>query len=201
MSGVAAAPAQLDQRRAVEGRALPGSSYRRREPERSILYETVRAHWKALLAAVAQSTDGGSFPRFVIAEFERFLSCGILANGFARVHCDACGKDLLVAFSCKGRGFCPSCTTRRMQGTAIHLVDRVIPRVPVRQWVLSLPRWARFLLARDPALITRTLDICLREIFNSHRRRARSAGARAARPGAITFVQRFGGALNLNCHA
>ncbi len=172
-------------------------SYRRREPERSILYETVRTHWNTLLAEVAQRTDGGSLPGFVIAEFERYLSCGILANGFARVHCDACGKDLLVAFSCRGRGFCPSCTTRRMQGTAIHLVDRVIPNVPVRQWVLSLPRWARFLLARDPALITRTLDLFLREIFKSHRRRA---GVRASRPGAISFVQRFGSAINLNVH-
>ncbi len=198
--GDAVAPAQVCERRAVEGRAAAGSSYRRREPERSILYETVRAHWKTLLAEVSQRADGGSFPRFVIAEFERYLSCGILARGFARVHCDTCRKDMLVAFSCRGRGFCPSCTTRRMQGTAIHLVDRVIPRVPVRQWVLSLPRWARFLLARDPALITRTLDLCLREIFNSHRRRARRAGARASRPGAITFVQRFGGALNLNVH-
>ena len=199
MSG-AAGPAQVCKRRAVEVRARASSTYRRREPERSILYETVRAHWNTLLAEVAQRTDGGSLPGFVIAEFERYLSCGILANGFARVHCDACGKDLLVAFSCRGRGFCPSCTTRRMQGTAIHLVDRVIPWVPVRQWVLSLPRWARFLLARDTLLITRTLDRTLREIFKSHRRRARQAGLREPRTGAVTMVQRFGSLLNLNVH-
>ncbi len=53
---------------------------RRREPERSVLYETVRTHWNTLLAEVAQRTDGGSLPGFVIAEFERYLSCGILAN-------------------------------------------------------------------------------------------------------------------------
>ena len=143
------------------------SDYRRREPEQTLLHQTVRAHWKTLLAEVAQRTDGGSLPGFVIAEFERYLACGVLAHGFARVHCGACGKDLLVVLSCKGRGFCPSCTTRRMQGTALHLVDRVLPRVPVRQWVLSLPRWVRFLLARDPSLITRTLDRALREIFKS----------------------------------
>ncbi|MFM8766627.1 MAG: hypothetical protein ACKOD9_02265, partial [Rubrivivax sp.] len=28
---------------------------------------------------------------------------------------------------------------RRMSQTAAHLVDHVIPQVPVRQWVLSLP--------------------------------------------------------------
>jgi Transposase zinc-binding domain len=78
------------------------------------------------------------------------------------VRCTACGDELLVALSCKRRGFCPSCTTRRLHDTAAHLADRVIPRVPVRQWVLSLLRWARFLLARDPQLVTRTAAV-LRE--------------------------------------
>ena len=54
------------------------------------------------------------------------------------VHCDQCGADRLVPFSCKGRGFCPSCTGRRMADTAAHLVDRVLPEVPVRQWVLRI---------------------------------------------------------------
>ena len=57
-------------------------------------------------------------PQFVEREFHRFLECGILAHGFLRVHCDACGRDRLVAFSCKGRGFCPtsSATTIAHQG-------------------------------------------------------------------------------------
>src|SRR3954463_12598535 len=76
----------------------------------------------------------------------------------------------------------------------------VLDEVPMREWVLSLPRWARFLLARDPQLITRTLDLALRTIFMVQRRRARRAGAAAPRTGAVTFVQRFGGALNLNVH-
>ena len=49
------------------------------------------------------------------------------------------GHDKRVAFSCKPRGYCPSCRARRMSRTAAHLVDHVIPHVPVRQWVLSLP--------------------------------------------------------------
>src|SRR3954468_5283939 len=70
----------------------------------------------------------------------------------------------------------------------------------MRQWVLSLPRWARFLLARDPALITCTLQLSLRGIFARQRLRARRLGVRGARTGAVTFVQRFGSALNLNVH-
>ncbi len=164
-----------------------GSGYRRREPERTLLHATVREHWKTFLAGM-EERGGASLPRFVVGEFERYLACGMLANGFARVRCTACGDELLVAFSCKGRGFCPSCTSRRMHDIAAHLVEGVIPQVPVRQWVLSLPRWARFLLARDPQLITRTLDIALRGIFAWQRRRARRAGAVGPRAGAVTFV-------------
>jgi hypothetical protein len=176
------------------------TSYQRREPENTLLHQVVRQNWKTFLAEVAARTDGSSLPGHVTAEFERYLRCGILAHGFARVRCTACGDELLVAFSCKGRGFCPSCATRRMQGTATHLIDHVIPHVPVRQWVLSLPQWARFLLARDPALITRALQVFLAEVFKSYRSRARAEGAVEPACGAITFVQRFGSALNLNVH-
>src|SRR3954470_11677666 len=76
----------------------------------------------------------------------------------------------------------------------------VLDEVPMREWVLSLPRWARFLLARDAQLITRTLDLALRTIFTMQRRRAagltRNRRERAQSP----FVQRFRGALNLNVH-
>jgi len=44
------------------------------------------------------------------------------------------------------------------------------------------------------------LAIALQEIFKSLRGRARRDGARGAKTGAITFVQRFGSALNLNVH-
>jgi hypothetical protein len=169
----------------------------RRQPEQTVLHAVVREHLETFLAETRErSADGCGWPSFVESEFRRYLDCGILANGFARVHCGDCGNDMLVAFSCKRRGFCPSCSARRMHDTAAHLVDRVIPPVPVRQWVLSLPRWARWMLARDSALATRALAIALRAISADYRRRA----GRAGRCGAITFVQRFGGALNLNVH-
>jgi hypothetical protein len=174
-------------------------AYQRRTPETSLLYEAIRKNLKTFLSEL-DGESGAGLPRFVASDFERYLRCGILAYGFARVRCGACGEELLVAFSCKSRSICPSCTTRRMQSTALQLVDAVLPAVPTRQWVLSLPRWARFLLARDPTLITRMLDHALRTIFAWQRKRARRQGAASSRAGAVTFVQRFGGALNLNVH-
>jgi hypothetical protein len=85
-------------------------------------------------------------------ELLSLLDCGILARGFLRVRCPRCRKDLLVAFSCKGRGVCPSCSGRRMADTAAHLVDDVLPLAPVRQWVPSLPFDLRCAVAFDRQL-------------------------------------------------
>ena len=67
---------------------------------------------------------------FVEREFREFLTCGCFAAGFARFRCDGCGHDRLVPFSCKARGFSPSCGGRRMAERAAHLVDHVLPDVP-----------------------------------------------------------------------
>jgi hypothetical protein len=85
--------------------------------------------------------------------------------------------------------------------TAAHLVDRVLPHVPVRQWVLSLPFALRYRLAYDAPLTSAVLGVFVRTVFASLRRRARQQwGVTHGQCGAVTFVQRFGDALNLNVH-
>jgi hypothetical protein len=128
-----------------------------------------------------RSPYGSGLPRHIDKELEAYLRCGILAHGFARVVCSRCRFEHLVAFSCKGRGICPSCTTRRMHDTAAHLVDRVIPRLPMRQWVATFPRRVRWHLAADPKLASLALREVLRVIFAFQRRRARKLGERPAR--------------------
>ena len=144
--------------------------------------------------------SGRDLPKFVRREFDAYLACGVLSNGFVRVRCQDCGDDRLVAFSCKGRGFCPSCTGRRMADTAAPLVDRVLPHAPIRQWVLSLPIQIRPMLAYDAALSRAVLNVFLRTVFAWHRRRAKQLGIKNAQCGAVTAIQRFGSALNLNLH-
>ena len=53
-----------------------------------------------------------------------------------------------------------------MSDTAAHLVDRVLPHVPIRQWVLSLPIQIRPMLAYDAALSRAALNIFLRTVFS-----------------------------------
>jgi hypothetical protein len=89
-----------------------------------------------------------------------------------------------------------------MVDTAAHLVDHVFPEVPVRQWVLSVPFALRYRLAYDSSLIRDVLQIFVRTVFASIRRRAGiPASNRKARCGAVGFIQRFSDALNLDPHA
>ncbi len=147
---------------------------------------------------------GGVVPNFVVREVDAFLGCGILAHGFLRLRCAHCAFNHLVAFSCKGRGFCPSCGARRMAERAAHWMDAVLPHVPVRQWVLSLPFALRFKAAFDA-------DICLKIVtfFNRAVRRyvrhaakcqGRVASVRHLHTGTLTCVQRFSSSLSLNVH-
>jgi len=173
--------------------------YERHEPDKTLLHEVVREQLEGFLAS--SSTREQPAPRFIEQELRAFLRCGILAHGFLRLHCDDCGQDRLVAFSCKRRGFCPSCGGRRMADTAAHLVDRVLPEVPIRQWVLTLPYPLRYRCAYDAALTSAVLRAFIRALFAELRRRAREQwDLRPEQCGAVTFIQRFGSALNLNVH-
>ncbi len=88
-----------------------------------------------------------------------------------------------------------------MSDTAAHLVDRVFPEAPVRQWVLSLPISLRYRVAYDHALCSAVLAVFLRAVFGALQRRAKSElDIVGGRSGSVTFVQRFGGSIDLHTH-
>jgi DNA-directed RNA polymerase subunit RPC12/RpoP len=175
----------------------PATGYRPRDPSHTALYQLV-AEQHATFAEVAQ--DAGGLPSFVEAAFERYLSCGVLARGFARFNCGDCGHDHLVALSCKTRGLCPSCGGRRMMSLTRHLMGAELPHVAVRQWVLSLPYPLRYRLAYDHTLCTAVHRALAAAVTQRMRRLARARGHKGAQTGSVTFVQRYGGGLNLNVH-
>jgi ribosomal protein S27E len=171
--------------------------YARHRPEATLLYQLVERHYSEFVAV--REAAGRALPRYVQEEFEAYLKCGRLEHGFLRVRCEDCHAEKLIAFSCKRRGFCPSCGARRMTDSAALLADEVLPAKPIRQWVLSLPFALRFLLATDPDALTRVLGIVYRTISAHILKRARLTRGSGA-TGAVTLIQRFGSALNLNIH-
>ncbi|EEV5907264.1 IS91 family transposase [Escherichia coli] len=122
-----------------------------------------------------------------------------MEHGFLRVRCESCHAEHLVAFSCKRRGFCPSCGARRMAESAALLVDEVLPEQPMRQWVLSFPFQLRFLFASRPEIMGWVLGIVYR-VIATHLVKKAGHTHQVAKTGAVTLIQRFGSALNLNVH-
>lgn len=173
------------------------AAYVRHRPETTLLYQVVQEYWPEFQAELAD--HGKYLPAYITKEFDEYLKCGRLEHGFLRVQCETCHDEKLVAFSCKKRGFCPSCGARRMADSAALLVDEILPHQPMRQWVLSVPFPLRFLFASNPKVMSRVLGIVYRAIA-THLTHKAGFTKPTAQTGAVTLIQRFGGALNLNIH-
>jgi len=171
--------------------------YARHRPETTLLYQVVQEYWPEFQAEL--TSHGRFLPAYVTKEFDEYLKCGRLEHGFLRVRCESCHDEKLVAFSCKMRGFCPSCGARRMADSAALLVDEVLLHQPMRQWVLSVPIPLLFLFAGRPDVMGKVLSIVYRTIA-THLTHKAGFTKPLARTGAVTLIQRFGGALNLNIH-
>src|SRR5512132_3739382 len=78
------------------------SDYVSRHPTETVLYALVRDHLESFLDHARQNYARG-LPHYVEQAFRGYLTCGVFAHGFLRLHCDHCRRDLLVAFSCQGR--------------------------------------------------------------------------------------------------
>ena len=150
----------------------------------------------------AREAYEGPLPKYVEQEFRCYLACGDFSRGFVHVQCLSCRQDKAVAFSCKLRGLCPSCAGRRMAGSAAHLVDCVIPSVPVRQYVLAFPFELSGLAATRPEVLRALSRIFWESLRRRYQRWAKRAGhgSRRVETGAVTGVHRAGASLNLHVH-
>jgi hypothetical protein len=127
---------------------------------------------------------------------ERYLDCGVLENGFARVRCAGCRKDMLVAFSCKGRGLCPSCGAKRAAETANRLREDVLEAVGHAQWVFTIPKMLRPYFLRHRDLLG---DLC-RAAWQTVREMMVAAAGEQIGPGMVAVIQTFGSTINFHPH-
>jgi hypothetical protein len=155
-----------------------------------VLHQVIAAHLEAFLRAVAEAVDGTGLSQFVEREFRKFLTCGVFEHGVARFRCEGCAREHLVPFSCKGRAWCPSCGGRRMTERAAHLVDAVLPWVPVRQWVLTVPYRLRYQMAWNHGLCRAVLRVYTRVLLDVYARGARERGLERGQTGMVTALQR-----------
>ena len=163
--------------------------YRPRRPRASPLWQCVNRHLPELRAA-------GRVRRAVEENvLERYLECGDLHRGFARIRCGGCGHDLLLAFSCKTRYFCPSCHQKRVLAYGDWVESSVLRPVPHRQYVFTVPKLVRPFFAFRRSLLGEFCRLIARALTEAY-----GAANPCARPGFILFVQSFGDLVNFNPH-
>jgi len=162
-------------------RRRAAGAYRPRRPRASPLWQCVTRHATELQAA------GGPRRALEAQVIGRFIECGDPHYGFARVYCDACGHDYLLAYSCKTRYFCPSCQQKRVLLYGEWVEARVLAPVAHRQYVFTVPKLLRSAFERQRARLGELCRIATRLLFEAY-----AQAAPGARPGLILFVQTEG---------
>lgn len=173
--------------------------YSPREPEKSPFFQIVSKYFdefERIYSEKYQKTYG--FWRPVIRRsIDKFIKCGDLREGFARVKCTSCDKEMFVPFSCRQRCCCPSCHQKRVLLLAYHLGDEVIEQVPHRQFVFTIPKRFRIFFRYNRKLLGK-LSLAawetVRDVF------IEECGCQEAYPGMISGVQTFGDLINFHPH-
>jgi hypothetical protein len=178
------------------------SQYRPRHPERSAFYQLFETHFDNYARAYEERFEAQSGPLrpVVIRSVEEFLSCGRLQGGFARIRCDKCRKEHLLAFSCRTRNFCSSCQAKRSVLFAEKLTGEILAPVPHRHWTFSIPRVLRGLFERERSLLSLLSQTAYASILRTFQA---LLGRKDVRPGCVLSLQTYGayGAnFNPHCH-
>jgi len=170
---------------------MPAPIYRPRDPQSTPYYQCIEDHFETLEQVYEDRFERqyGFFRPYVKQVICRYLDCGILHNGFARVRCEDCGHEYLLAHSCKRRHFCPSCHQKRVVEFGEWLCQEVVKAVPHRHAVLSIPKILRRYFLYDRKLLSE-LSRCgweaLKAFYTSGVRNSKAV------PGAVVAIQTFG---------
>ncbi len=127
----------------------------------------------------------------------RYLDCGDLHNGFARVKCPDCNHEYLLPFSCKRRHFCPACHQKRVIVFGEELCENVLKAVPHRHWVFSIPKRLRIYFLYDRKLLKK-LSLCVWKVLSAYLKHA--TPYEDAEPGVVAAIQSFGDFLEFHPH-
>ena len=172
--------------------------YRPRHPERTVLYRVLFHYFERFLAEYeGRFQREYGFLRPIIKEVvERYLDCGNPRCGFARIRCPDCQEERLVMFSCRTRGFCPSCHAKRLEEWGEWMRETLLLDVPHRQVVFTIPKMLRIFFKFKRWLLG---DLCCSAVRALTRYFEATTGNKL-RPGIIVAVQTFGDRINFHPH-
>ncbi len=165
--------------------------YHPRNPQESSLWQLLNANFAEFESCYDRRfARDYSFYRLVVSHVvNKYLECGDLHEGFARVRCPDCHHEYLLAYSCRGRWFCPSCHSKKVIQFAHHLKKTVIFPVPHRQYVFSIPKIIRKLFLYNRKLLGK-LSQCASKSITKFLRTV--LGKQHGIPGVVMVIQTFG---------
>jgi len=177
----------------------PAAVYEPRNPRDSSLFALVEDYYEEFERVYDERYQQQYGPwRSVIGEVMRkYLECGDLHRGFARLACGRCRYQTILAYSCKCRLFCPSCQQKRVLLFAEWLDTHILEQVSHAQYVFTIPKLLRPIFKyhrRDLGLLCKSAWQALREMFQE------VASDPSAVPGVVITVQSYGDHLNLHPH-
>ena len=138
------------------------------------------------------------FFRYIVEEVvNKYLKCGDLRQGFARVRCVECRAEYLLSFSCRARWFCPSCHQKKVIVFGEFMINNVVCPVPHRQYVFSIPKMLRVYFRYDRKLLT---QLCKAAYESLQEYMRLELGKPKGEAGIVMAIQTFGEYLNFHPH-
>jgi hypothetical protein len=173
--------------------------YQPRRPQETPLFRLVEDHFETLLRVHEEEFEPryGRLRRAARRAVEKFLDCGVLERGFARVRCDRCRAEFLVTFGCKARVLCPSCHAKRLEIWSDWLEHQLLYAVPHRQYVFTVPKRLRPFFLHDRRLLGVLSRVAYKTLRDFMRTTLREPDVV---PGVVASIQSFGSLLNFHPH-
>ena len=167
------------------------AAYQPRRPRETPLYRLVEDHFETLVRVHEEEFQPryGRLRHAARRAVEKFLDCGLLERGFARVRCDRCRAEFLVAPSCKARFLCPSCHAKRLEIWSDWLQHELLYAVPHRQYVFTVPKRLRPFFLYDRRLLGELSRVAYRTLRDFMRTTLRETDVV---PGVVASIQSFG---------
>jgi hypothetical protein len=181
----------------VESSACKEKVYRPRHPEKTAFYSVLFHYFDRFAGEYEErfEKEYGRWRNVISQTVGKYLDCGNLKRGFARIRCPQCREEYLLGFSCKVR-LCPSCSAKRSVLWADFVSSKVLQPVKHAHVVFSIPKILRIFFKFNRKLLGE-LCRCAWKAFGSYMGECMGKGVQ---PGGIFSIQTAGDSLNWNPH-
>ena len=179
---------------------LSSQRYRSRDSQTTTLYQIIdQYHERFEREWEARYQERYGYQRPVVTEsFPKYLDCGIYERGCARAKCPNCNHSIIIAFSCKQRGLCPSCGAKRGVLFGEHLHKNVLLKVPHRHVVFTIPKRIRPFFLHGRSLNSILFQSAWRSLKGVHRKQSEQTSIHKF--GAVMSRHTSGETLNYHPH-